>query len=66
MIQIISYLNGEITKKRLKNEIILKTYQYAKKQIKWFKKERIDFEINITLGSNLIVKKIIHNYGYTK
>ena len=64
--QIISYLNGEITKKQLKDEIILKTYQYAKKQIKWFKKERIDFEINMTLGCNLIVKKIIHNYDYTK
>mgnify|MGYP003345486622 FL=1 len=46
--QIIDYLNGSINKDSLIETIVSKTWQYAKKQIKWFKKENIDLIVDIT------------------
>ena len=46
--QIIDYLNGSINKDLLIENIVSKTWQYAKKQIKWFKKENIDLIVDIT------------------
>ena len=45
---IIDYLNGSINKDLLIETIVSKTWQYAKKQIKWFKKENIDLIVDIT------------------
>ena len=56
--QIIEYLKGSIAQDTLKEIIITKTRQYAKKQKKWFENENIDLKIDLT---NL--EKIdIHNY----
>ena len=46
--QIIDYLNGSINKDSLIETIVNKTWQYAKKQYKWFKKENIDLIVDIT------------------
>ena len=64
--QIISFLNGDISESELENEIIVKTTQYAKNQIKWFRKEKIDLEINLDMESNSIVKKIIETFFNVK
>jgi len=46
--QIIEYLNGSFNKDLLIETIVNKTWQYAKKQYKWFKKENIDLIVDIT------------------
>ena len=46
--QIVSFLNGKISKEILLETIINKTWQYARKQIKWFRNEEIDLTIDIT------------------
>ena len=46
--QIVEYLNGSINKDVLIETIVNKTWQYAKKQYKWFKKENIDLIVDIT------------------
>ena len=53
--QIIDYLNGSINKESLIETIVNKTWQYAKKQYKWFKKENIDLIVDIT---NLEPRKV--------
>ena len=60
--QIISYIDGEFSKKELIDEIIIRTGQYAKKQIKWFRNEKIDLEIKMSVSSDAIVNKIIKNF----
>ena len=50
--QIINFLNREINKETLLETITNKTWQYARKQINWFKNEDIDLIVNVTnLGS---------------
>ena len=46
--QIIEHLNGSINKDSLIDTIVSKTWQYAKKQYKWFKKENIDLIVDVT------------------
>ena len=46
--QIINFLNKEINKETLLEIITNKTWQYARKQINWFKNEDIDLTINVT------------------
>ena len=46
--QIVSFLNGGISKEILLETIINKTWQYARKQVKWFRNEDIDLTIDIT------------------
>lgn len=53
--QIIEYLNGSINKDSLIDIIVSKTWQYSKKQYKWFKKENIDLIVDVT---NLDTSKV--------
>ena len=46
--QIRNYLNGDADIHTLKESIIIKTRQYARKQNKWFKKENIDLTVDLT------------------
>ena len=46
--QIIEYLNGSINKDSLIDTIVSKTWQYGKKQYKWFKRENIDLIVDVT------------------
>ncbi|MAV69755.1 MAG: tRNA (adenosine(37)-N6)-dimethylallyltransferase MiaA [Candidatus Marinimicrobia bacterium] len=45
--QISSYLDGDISFKKMKEEIIIKTCQLSKKQWKWFKKEPINLFLDM-------------------
>lgn len=60
--EIISYLKGELTLDLLEEKIIIKTRQFAKRQIQWFKNEKIDLSINMDnfdiININDIVSKI--------
>ena len=59
--QIVSYLNNNISLEWLESEINTKTYQYAVRQIKWFKKENMNLIIKMNSGTitSQIVKKIL-------
>ena len=46
--QIISYLDGQITKEEVIKIISTKTWQYAKKQLTWLKKMDIDLQIQLS------------------
>jgi tRNA dimethylallyltransferase len=46
--EIIRYIKGGLSKDKLIESVIIKTRQYAKKQMKWFKKEDIDLLIDLT------------------
>ena len=46
--QIIDFLNDDIYIDKLKESILIKTRQYARKQNKWFKKENIDLTVDLT------------------
>ena len=61
---IIKYHNEEINLQDLEDKIILKTKQFSKKQLKWFRSEDINFTINIdeNLESNEIVNMIINKF----
>ena len=45
--EIILYLKGELTLELLEKTIIIKTRQFAKRQIQWFKNENIDLTIDM-------------------
>ena len=59
--QIVSYLNNNISLESLESEINTKTYQYAVRQIKWFKKENMNLIIKMNSGTitTQIIKKIL-------
>ena len=59
--QIALYLKNQLNLEELELEISTKTYQYAVKQIKWFKKEKINLviDINSQTSSKEIADKIV-------
>ena len=59
--QIIEYLNGSINKDILIETVVSKTWQYAKKQYKWFKKENMDLIVDITKLDPSIVSDCIYD-----
>ena len=61
--QIVLYLKNQLKLEHLEQEINIKTYQYAVKQIKWFKKENINltFYINTKTSLEEIADKIVEN-----
>jgi len=64
--EILQYLDKKISYNELINQININTRQYAKKQIKWFEKEKFDLIIDINnLTENLIIKKIINTFYAT-
>ena len=65
----------QLIKTLLIENIVSKTWQYAKKQIKWFKKENIDLIVDITnldpngrvlivfmIYTNQLIKNFINNH----
>ena len=46
--EIIRYIKGNLSKDKLIESVVIKTRQYAKKQMKWFKKEDIDLLVDLT------------------
>jgi tRNA dimethylallyltransferase len=45
--QIISFLNGVISETEMKSKINIRTRQFAKRQIQWFRKEKVDLSIDM-------------------
>ena len=64
--QIITYLNDEISEEELETEITLRTRQFSVRQIKWFRKETIDFIIKMSVERSLkeITEEIIQNLKF--
>ena len=61
--EILQYLHKKISYDELINQININTRQYAKKQIKWFEKEKFDLIIDINdLPESWIIKKIINTF----
>ena len=46
--QIQSYLNNEISYEEMKEKIIVRTRQFSRRQVQWFKKENIDLRIEVS------------------
>ena len=59
--QIIDYLNGSMNKDALMDTIVSKTWQYARKQYKWFKKENINLIVDITNINSRKVSNCIYD-----
>ena len=58
-----SYLNNNMSFNELIQQINIKTRKYAKRQIKWFNKEKFDLTIDVNVDDkSLILKKIINNF----
>jgi len=62
--QVIQYLDREISEEKMKDDINLRTRQYAKKQMTWFKSEPFDIDVNLSDQSNypVIIEKVISYY----
>ena len=54
--QIQSYLSNKMSYEEMRKDIIIKTRQYAKRQIKWFAKEQVDLNLEM---NKLDTKEII-------
>ena len=59
--EIISYLKGDLDLKSLEKSIVIKTRQFAKRQIHWFKNEKIDLEINMDTFNNSNFEDLVKN-----
>ena len=57
--QIQAYLKNELTYGEMKEEIIIRTRQFARRQIQWFKKENIDLTIEMDKINYSSLSKII-------
>ncbi len=65
--QIQSYLKKEISYDEMKEEIIVKTRQYSRRQIQWFRKENINVTIDVSqLSKNQITENIFDALYKTK
>jgi len=58
--QIQTYLNGELTQDEMREEIIIRTRQFARHQIQWFKKETIDLIIEMDNMDRKKLPEILH------
>ena len=58
--QIQSYLNKKINYEEMREEIIIKTRQLAKRQVKWFSKEPIDLTLEMDNLGNQNISQILY------
>ena len=58
--QIQAYLNGELTQDEMREDIIIRTRQFARRQIQWFKKETIDLIIDMDNMDRKKLPEILH------
>ena len=58
--QIQSYLNNKITHEEMREEIIVKTRQFAKKQAQWFDKEPIDLTLEMDNLDSQNISQILY------
>ncbi len=58
--EIQSFLNNEMSIDEMKEEIIIKTRQYSRRQVQWFRKEKVDATIAISqLDRDQIIQNIL-------
>ena len=61
--QIVAFLDGKVNKEELKEKIILRTRQYARRQLQWFRQENIDLTIDIGIAPDKIAEHIVTGYN---
>ena len=61
--QITAFLDGKVNKEELEEKIILRTCQYARRQLKWFRQENIDLTIDIKIAPDKIADHIVTGYN---
>ena len=60
--QIAAFLDGKVNKEELEAKIILRTCQYARRQLQWFRQENIDLTIDIGIAPDKIAHHIVTAY----
>ena len=60
--QITAFLDRKVNKEELEAKIILRTCQYARRQLQWFRQENIDLTIDIGIAPDKIVDHIVTGY----
>ena len=60
--QIAAFLDGKVNKEELEEKIILRTCQYARRQLQWFRQENIDLTIDIGIAPDKIADHIVTGY----
>ena len=60
--QVAAFLDGKVNKEELEAKIILRTCQYARRQLQWFKQENIDLTIDIKIAPDKIADHIVTGY----
>ena len=61
--QISAFLDGKLNKVDLEAEIILRTCQYARRQLQWFRQENIDLTIDIEIEPDKVADHIVTGFN---
>jgi len=56
-----NYFEGKITKKEVKEKIILHTFQYARRQMTWFKRDKRIFWVKNQKEAERLIKKFLES-----
>ncbi len=59
--QIQSYLKGDLTFDEMREDIVIRTRQFAKRQVQWFKKENIDLMVEMDNLDRNMTPEIVHD-----
>jgi len=60
--QIAAFLDGKLNKEELEAKIILRTCQYARRQLQWFRQENIDLTIDIGIAPDNLADHIVTGF----
>ena len=60
--QIAAFLDGKLNKEELEAKIILRTCQYARRQLQWFRQENIDLTIDIGIAPDKLSDYIVTGF----
>ena len=60
--QIAAFLDGTLNKEELEERIILRTRQYARRQLQWFRQENIDLTIDVGIAPDKIADHIVTGF----
>ena len=60
--QIAAFLDGKLNKEELEAKIILRTCQYARRQLQWFRQENIDLTIDIGIAPDKLADYIVTGF----
>ncbi len=60
--QIAAFLDGKLNKEELEAKIILRTCQYARRQLQWFRQKNIDLTIDIGIAPDKVADHIVTGF----